>query len=512
VTKRILIWRILLLLLVLAPIVLPAQSKSQELYQQIERTNNPREKMRLSYELANLNLVRKPSIATYRANQAYNLAKSLGDSYYLRKSAVLLGKSFLNQADNLSASKWLKTGEDLAKLNKDLALLLEAATLQSGIEIRKNNYKKAYEINLAAINYVNKHKNSFQKTLTVTNSNATKPSVDTKALKANELKLTNENEDLKTQNEVLNDELLRLQYELAEKQLKIEAAKQDSQNAVGNLADSNTTSNLRDSIWDRLPSELTYDQSNREKLFSWISAGLGLLSLGLLAGLFFLYRKKENQQEQFNNSLLKKERLLNNYREELEENAQASQSAILGKGKGLLAKKVNPLSMLIVDLGTNLAFAGDKKTDEFVDFYATIMKDIKALLSQYPNIFYVKKIGTTLIFGSGVNEKSHDPDQLLKAAKDLQSYIQQNNGLSESVKIGIHSGPVFLSTIDYNTESLDILGHTFDQCAWIQSLAKDGQIVVSGVTKSLLNQQHHLELIREKKDWTGQLIELYELN
>jgi len=512
VTKQPSLWRILFLLLVLTPIVLPAQSNLQDLYQRLEATNNPREKMRLNYELATLNLARKPSVATFQANQAYKLAKSINDNKFLSKSAVLLGKSFINQSDNDAAIKWLKTGEKLAKSNKDLSLLLETSTLQSGIEIRNNNYKRAYEINLAAINYVNKNKNSFQKTVTVTapKSNNTS-SVEIQKLKANELKFMNDNEELRIQNEILNEELLRLQYELADKQLLVDSANQDSQKSSGNFIDTNRTSGLRDSLKDQIPAFIEYEKSNREKLFSWMSAILGLLSLGLLSALYFLNKKKEEQKEMFDDSLLRKERLIKNYKEEIDEQGALTKT-ILGSGKNSKAKKIDPLTMLIVDLGSNLEFEGNRKTTEFVQFYEGLLKDIHALLSQYPSVVYIKKIGTTLIFATGVNKQKDDPDQLLIAAKDIQSYVNENQNLKESVKIGIHSGPVFLSTIDYNTESLDILGHTFDQCAWIQSLAKNGQIVISGIAKSLLNQTHNLEFLGKKNDWTGQSVDLYELN
>ncbi len=499
----------LLLLLVNLPIALFSQSKIQDLYQQLDRTKDPREKMRLNYELSSLNLIRKPSVATFQANQAYNLAQSLDDSYYLRKSAVLLGKSFINQSDNSAAIKWLKTGENLAKINKDLSLLIEAATLQSGIEIRNNNYKKAYEINLNAINYLKKHKNKFQNSAPSPNTNSA-ASNEVKILKSDQIKLKKENDELITQNSVLNEELLRLQYELAEKQLLVESAKKDSQIATINL-DSNRSKYTRDSLIDRIPEFTNYNKSSREQLFSWLSAILGLLALGLLTGMYFLNKRKQIQKDKFADALIKKERLINNYREEIEEQESIRNKSIIGSRNGAKVNKIDQLTMLIVDFGSKLEFSDEQKTEKFISFYNELFNDLKSLLSQYPSVFYVKKIGSTFIFATGVKDLADNPDQLVLAAKDIQSYMLENPELKQHLKLGIHSGPVFLSTIDYNTESLDILGQTFDQCAWIQSIAKEGQILISKSSKELLGRPYQFELIGKKSDWTGQEIELYEL-
>ncbi len=514
-TKLKIIWMVMIFLWVATPQYLAAQTSNlNALNERLQRTTSPYEKMQIYFQLSEINVARKPSVAAYQAGQALNLAKSLRNKPYIRNCNILLGKTFIKQGDEANAKKYLKIGQDLAKADNDPRSYLDAATILSGIEIQKNNYKKAYEINLMAINFINRNKGNFSKLNSkVLDSGANVGSsggATSNAKTQKELeKWKAANLELQEEVAILNEELVRLNGEIVELQLD---------NQEGDISDTPKTNivyvdtSATDTSRTPVVVYVNEEDSPRMSLFRYLTIGLGILALVFLIGLIWLWNKYQKSQNYFDDKLTKKDRLIRNYKEEIEEQDQLRNLSILGGKASAKSINVNPFSILAVDLDDSVK--GMLKLDDkvFASEYDTLMKDIRLITSQHSDIFYIKKMGSKLFFGTGISKFKHNPDQLLNLAKELSEYFKDNKALGNKAKIAVHSGPVVLSASDVNTEQLDILGTTFDQCEWLVNHTQGGQILVSNETRVLTTSTAGLEFIKSQTDTTGQTIELYELN
>ena len=90
---------------------------------------------------------------------------------------------------------------------------------------------------------------------------------------------------------------------------------------------------------------------------------------------------------------------------------------------------------------------------------------------------------------SGLNDKIHRPEELVKAALEMQTFLEeykldrQNSGRAFfEARIGIHSGPVVAGIVGFNKFAYDIWGDTVNLASRMESNGAPGKVNISTST------------------------------
>lgn len=188
-----------------------------------------------------------------------------------------------------------------------------------------------------------------------------------------------------------------------------------------------------------------------------------------------------------------------------------------------LNEKVNNLSMVNEELGLQYATpntdtVSPQSSDTYKSKSVSILfanihwvgsyhtgEDPKKLFDRLDDILFeieqktknqgivkTNSIGDTLLYASGINKRCiNSPVQLVYIALQMQHIIQsyQENHLHSAawtLGIGIHSGPVTVTTKNNKNNLFELKGETLRIATRIENTSKAGSVVVSGATYAFI--------------------------
>ena len=149
------------------------------------------------------------------------------------------------------------------------------------------------------------------------------------------------------------------------------------------------------------------------------------------------------------------------------------------------AKLFNNVTVLFTDF-VNFTGISEKLTP------AELVQEIHENFTAFDRIIEVHKlekiktIGDAYMAVCGLPEETADhAERVIRAAMDLQSFIDQNNGKFQ-IRIGIHSGPVVAGIVGVKKFAYDIWGDTVNTASRMESSGAVGEINISHSTYLLV--------------------------
>ncbi len=490
-----------LLLFLVCTVSLVAQSAST-LESKLKRAKSKSDQMELKYELAkiyNKSGSSRGKAALY-AKEAYLLAKDKGDYFMLAQIGYLDGTIHANNRDALRAQARYKTAKANAIKAGDSNLAKQILESSAKLHSDSGKFKEAYYATREALNLNVKTSGSSRRVQNnLVNDNATLDYKNRELIKDNE-RLTKELNTLKgikgggdggikigDETVLTREEAARQRERLAEIET-LESKNAESEAKRARLEKKYAALSKEDLEKEALLSETRLDNERASNFNKILGLALGSLLIFaiLLFGRLNANRKSKKELEEKNKLIAEEQKkaddlLLNILPEPIAQELKAN-----GRAK---AQKINDASVLFTDFENFSGIAEKMSPEVLVDELDHCFKGFDYIIGQYPSIEKIKTIGDAYMCASGLNGKTHRADELVKAALEMQTFLeeykidrQQRSRPFFEARIGIHSGPVVAGVVGFNKFAYDIWGDTVNLASRMESNGVAGQVNISSST------------------------------
>lgn len=472
-SKLINIWWVLLVYgLSLSP--LPAQSDLPQLYQRLEKATTAKDKASIYYKLASRNLTRKPTLSAYQGQQSYKFAGEIRNIGLQSGAAILMGKAFIAQKDYRNARLWINRGINHGKSIKSSPLVVEGTTLLSSVSVQKEDYEQAYLDLLDGLNFYNQYRG------TAPSSVSNKGEIQ---------KLQNQIAALKKREKDLQGEITNLQ---GEPFTEIPETIFIDTSHIAPPVIRDTTIQIVRAKQDKflgLPS-------------GWWITGLGLLSLGLLGGLFHLWNRQEDEGGGgSDHHLREKMRLIEDYKAELTElksKRTFGEKILAGRqGKAAFQQKA---TVLILDLSAGMSDEAD---------IVKIEKELPILTDQFHGIKMINKSGSTSTFICDP-ELPNATEHMVKFGEAIKEYFEEIGIEAGNPKIAVHSGSFIFAHSKDAPQGFDIWGDEMERSKWLLDQTSSGDLIITAAARDQLKQPEGWQYLGERKDKQDNSLKIYK--
>ncbi len=495
-----------------------AQAAPRNAEEQLKKTTDKNEEMRLSYEIAQKSLASDPAKASEYAHKAYNLATDLGNNSMMAKAAFVNAEGFNRRKDNSGALiRYTRSLESARKVG-DTDISLSCYAKMQDLAIRENNLRQAYNYSLDAIAMLRKSGGTVTKIESapaapsasaggsaLNNREREKIIQEKKALEQQVASLIQERNQLsgdKTKSAVTQRQLAKekdeIKQSLAVKEKEVENMSSEQaktelvvlrrQRQVEGLKKKQTLDSLKNSIiigqkdLDLENTQLRLEQTNYLRNILLAISGFVLA----LAGLFYSrYRSKRNA----NVVLEDKNKIIETERERSDKLLlnilpPAIAQELKEKGKAQ-ARKYDDATVLFTDFKNFTQIAeqlSPEKLVEELDFY---FKGFDAIISKY-NIEKIKTIGDAYMCAAGLSGRNSTTTNMVKAALEMRDFMEHSRYEKEQrgepffeARIGIHTGPVVAGVVGNDKFAYDIWGDTVNIAARMEQHCEPGYVNIS---------------------------------
>jgi len=490
-----------------------AQSTSS-LEAKLKKARSDSDKMELKYELAkiyNESSSTRSKGARY-IKDAYLIAQSKKDFYMLAKIGYLDGNIHEKNRDAARAQSRYNTAKDNAIRAGDKNLASKILEQSARLHGQSGKFKEAYLATREALNLGGSGGggSSSSKVTRLINENA---------------KLENENRRLTKEKERVTNELYSLKglkappiaaggqsiltREEAEIQRQRLAEIEDKERQLKSLASEKADSEKRRARLEKKYAALSKEDLEKEALLTETKLenerssnfnkvlGLAVGSLCIFAILLFgrlnSNRKSKKELEEKNELIAAEQKKADDLLLNILPAPIAKELKANGKTK---ARKFNDVSVLFTDFKNFSGIAERMSPVDLVDELDHCFKGFDYIIAQFPSIEKIKTIGDAYMCASGLNGKLHKPEELVKAAIEMQDFLedykkdrQSRNRAFFEARIGIHSGPVVAGIVGFNKFAYDIWGDTVNLASRMESNGTVGKVNISSTT---YNKVRHL--------------------
>lgn len=494
----------ILILFCLLPAAASAQSVA-ELKSKLNRSQSKTEKMNLSYQIAEKTLASSPGEA---ANYAYNasvLASELGEkrreaeSIHLSAEGLYRKRSYKEAADRFNSS-W-NTARNYGLY--DLALS-SMGRLQD-IALKQNDLKEALKWSQETVGYLRGNtgrSTSSGDALRRLETQLAAVETENRVLREQLASLSGKSQNLETTyQQQLQEVQSKTQEELTKREAtisEISQAKLRSDSLIktkARLLESLTEAQMVDSIIRarqereieaqkaRLAeAELASQKSESMRNVLLLVVGFALI----LTILFYLrYRAKRRTADDLSikNKIIEEERKRS---DELLLNILPPAIAQELKTKNkVAAQRYEQATVMFVD------FTGFTRLSELLTPESLVAEldycftNFDHIIGKY-RIEKIKTVGDAYICASGLSDKNASPADMVKAALEIQDFLQHLKAqhLNQSLpyfeaRVGIHTGPVVAGVVGEKKFAYDIWGDTVNLAARMEETCEPGRVNVS---------------------------------
>jgi len=497
-----------LVLLIALSFGLSAQSASS-LESKLKKARSDSDKMELKYELAkiyNESSSTRSKAAKY-IKDAYLIAKSKGDYYMLAKIGYLDGNIHENNRDAARAHSRYKTAKDNAVKAGDNALASQILEKTARLYGQSGKFKEAYLATRDALKLGGSGSNgggsSSSKVTRLVNENA-KLENENRRLTKDKERVTNElyalkgvkapamsagNKSVLTREEAAIQRERLAEIEDKERQLKsLASEKAETEKKRARLERKYAALSKEDLAKEALLTETKLD-NERASNFNKI-LGLAVGSLCIFAVLLFgrlrANRKSKKELEEKGVLIAAEQKKADDLLLNILPAPIAKELKANGKAK---ARKFDDVSVLFTDFKNFSGIAERMSPVDLVDELDHCFKGFDYIIAQYPSIEKIKTIGDAYMCASGLNGKVHKPEELVTAALEMQSFLeeykidrQSRSSAFFEARIGIHSGPVVAGIVGFNKFAYDIWGDTVNLASRMESNGTVGKVNISTTT------------------------------
>ena len=243
---------------------------------------------------------------------------------------------------------------------------------------------------------------------------------------------------------------------------------------------------------------ITVAKLDAEKRKNEVAAQTKFIQLSGLAAAFFLllsmllfgrFKAKQRSERTLaeKNKIIEQEKLRN---EELLLNILPKNIADELKSNGKAkARRFDQVTVLFSDFVNFTKIAEQLTPEELVEELDKCFKAFDHITKQYPDIEKIKTIGDAYMCASGLSERKGLPNNLVQAALDMQSYLEEYKELRIKqgkpyfeARIGLHTGPVVAGVVGDVKFAYDIWGDTVNMASRMESSGVKGKVNISAET------------------------------
>ena len=503
---------IALFTLLISAFVLSAQSV-ETLEAQLKSASTTADKIRLNYQLAETLLVKKPrnfeDKAIPAAKTAHQLANGSGNKGMAARAAYLVGQIYESERNERQQEVWFRTSESFAKQAGDLDLIVKSVIKRGSLASRERNYRRAAQIYEEAFNYFSaqgtsiselaaqyeREKASLEQQKRQLENSRQQLAEEIAALRLEKGQLQDDKSELEATQEVLIREKEKVEEEITTTQEELEtvaAAKEEAEQLAEQraIAVEQLSRDTLEARYERtrLENEAAAAKLRANEIRDLTIIGLVIASFLILFLLSrFLSKRRAARVLEEKNTIIEKERkrsddlLLNilpaNIAEELKATGQAK------------ARKFDKVSVLFSDFKNFTGIAEQMSPEELVEQLDQAFKSFDRIIAKYEDIEKIKTIGDAYMCVSGLSTKVSNPDNLIKAALEMQEVLKEQARERERMgkpffeaRIGVHTGPVVAGVVGVDKFAYDIWGDTVNTAARVETNSGVGKVNISETT------------------------------
>lgn len=514
-------------LLVLFSLNLLWSQSIPELEKQLQESTNAQEKITLNQQLANAYLATDVEKALNYAKAASRESISSNNKVQAAASNYLIATIAERKRDENNFKLYMRNAINFSKEANDLDMLIRSTDKLSAYYAKKREYDDAFRYTRDAFNFVNSKGYNMSDLENKYNSQRSslereKRNLETQInqmqgrladLSAERNQLSTEKEKLAESNEKLAEENILKEEKITRKEEEVQTiskAKVEAEDAA-----KAKEAEVKQLSREKLEQELVLKEkeailaeaeleSVRHK--SEVAAQTKLIQLSGLAVIFLLllsillfgrFKAKQRSEKTLaeKNKIIEQEKLRN---EELLLNILpkniAEELKTSGKAK---ARRFDQVTVLFSDFVNFTKIAEQLTPEELVEELDKCFKAFDHIIKQYPDIEKIKTIGDAYMCASGLSERKGLPNNLIQAALDMQSYLDEYKALRIKqgkpyfeARIGLHTGPVVAGVVGDVKFAYDIWGDTVNLASRIESNSEAGQVNVSQDTYNLIRYRY----------------------
>lgn len=524
--------RIFVLLLLCCGSVAAFSQSIDELEERLKTADGSKEKMVLSYTLAekylnagNIKKSERYETAEDHAKRANDLARQRNDNGMVAQSAFLLARIFdaWSDADRSRRSRyesnmksWLETTISFAKKARDYNLIVNGVQKLAEYEQKDRDYRAASRVYEDAFQYFSQSGRSIsklesdyslreielEKALKTIRDEVAKLDDEKKRLATDNVQLVEANEKKEREIDRKDRVITEKDKEITEKDETIqvieeEKTKAEEEKEKAELAKVEKERRIKELDKAALADSLALAESQLEaekairkaqqaeaSLIYLIGSGAFFLLLAIILYGRYLGKKRSNQKlrdEQERSESLLLNILPKNIAEELKEKGRTT------------AHKHEKVTVLFSDFKNFTAIAERLSPEQLVEELDKCFKKFDFILQKYTDIEKIKTIGDAYMCASGLNGNSQYPFNIVRAGLEMQKALedlkQENIRLGKpffEARIGIHTGPVVSGVVGTTKFAYDIWGDTVNIASRMESNSEVGKVNISEDTYRLI--------------------------
>lgn len=501
-----------------------------ELEKQLQESTNPQEKITLNQQLANAWLASDATKAINYAKAASRDAIASGNKVQAAASNYLIASIADRQRDESNFKLYMKNAINYAKEANDLDMLIRSTDKLSAYYAKKREYDDAFRYTRDAFNFVNskgynmsdlenkyntqrssleREKRNLETQINQMQGRLADLSAERNQLSTEKEKLAESNEKLAEENILKEEKITRTQEEvqtISKAKVEAEDAAKAKEAEVKQLSREKLEQQL---VLAEKEAIITVAQLDAEKRKNEVAAQNKFIQISGLAAAFFLllsillfgrFKAKQRSEKTLaeKNRIIEQEKLRN---EELLLNILpkniAEELKTSGKAK---ARRFDQVTVLFSDFVNFTKIAEQLTPEELVEELDKCFKAFDHIIKQYPDIEKIKTIGDAYMCVSGLSERKGLPNNLVQAALDMQSYLEEYRALRIKqgkpyfeARIGLHTGPVVAGVVGDIKFAYDIWGDTVNLASRIESNSEAGQVNVSQDTYNLIRYRYECD-------------------
>ncbi len=525
----------LLLLLVFACTCVRAQSQSRaQLEQALSETKDQRERYGILYQLTRdyttSSNFRDADRGVEYGEDAYNVAKRLGDQKLMAASAYATAQAYERAKNTGRQETWLKNTVSHAMKTGNVDLILNATAERTRLATRKQKYRDAVKFNQEALDYFTRDGNDIEtlrarleqeeaglkrRRREVEQATAALAG-EVRRLNGEKQQLENQNENLANKNETLAERNSRTKAALAERARQLEATEEakaevearveTSRQEIQSLSrealqqralNSQIQEELAREELTRKEAELAAteaemqvaERSNQRNLAIGVGGVLALLALTLLY-LFYSKTRAARKLSLANDQLDEARQQSDELLENILPVHIAQELKTTGEAK---AARFPEATVLFCDFVNFTAISEQLGAEALVKELDVCFRAFDDIMDRYEDVEKIKTIGDAYMVASGLTERKSVPNDIVRAALDMQATLRERGDVRSrqglpyfTARIGLHTGPVVAGVVGARKFAYDIWGDTVNVAARVEGKSEPGRVNLSETTYHLV--------------------------
>ncbi len=484
--------------------LLHAQSVS-ELEARLKRSTSKSEKMNLSYQIAEKLLATSPAKASNYAQQASQMATELGDKRREADAAFLSAEGQYRARNYKEAAIRYQHSWNSARNFGLREVALNSTEKLQDIALKQNDYREALKWSREAVNYLKesgggaRSGGDAQRRL---ENQIAAAEADNRKLREQIAQITGQTQILETTYQSQLKEVQdKTQQEISQKEATISQISTEKQklDSIARVTGSNLESMTREQVVAKAvlaeqereiqtqKTLLAEAQLAQERSDYWRNILALVFAFVLVLAVLFYFRFRAKKRAA--NELAEKNVLI-------EDERKRSDNLLLNILPPAIAQELKARNKVA-------ARKYDQATVMFTDFIGftnvaerlspeMLVEELDFCFSNFDNIIgkyrieKIKTVGDAYICASGLSDMNASPSDMVKAALEIQDFLQhmkaerQSQGLPFfEARVGIHTGPVVAGVVGARKFAYDIWGDTVNTAARMEQACDPSHVNVS---------------------------------